>query len=261
MIIINCAQGSPQWHAARAGVITASMFSIARQRVGTLTEQQQIYVNAIRAGQTQAEAMQQAGYKAKPTTDKIDRAIAGERVGEFSDAAKAYAFRLAVERISGEALDEGYETFAMRRGHELEPAARDAHEIAAGVVVRRCGFIVTDDNAFGCSVDGLIQQKGGSEYKCLIAPDRLRAVLIDGDLSEFADQVQGCLWLTGREWWHFALYCPALKPIGRELWWHEWRRDEDYIEALEHDLLEFKGLVDDAEQQLRAGGAELAMAA
>lgn len=217
MIIVECHQGSPDWHAARAGVITASMFHVARQRLKS-----------------------------------------GAKRGDFSAAARDYAFRLAVERISGQPLDEGYETFAMRRGHELEPEARKAHEIEAGVIVERAGFVLTDDKVFGASADGLIGDHGGSEYKCLIDAARLRTVLIDEDLAEFADQVQGCMWITGRRWWHFALYCPALAPIGRELWWREWRRDDDYIEAMEGELLEFKALVDMTEQRLRAGDMQRA---
>jgi hypothetical protein len=159
MIILDCDQGSPEWLQARCGVITASMFGVARTRLKT-----------------------------------------GPNKGDFSAAAKDYAFRLAVERISGEPLDEGYQTWAMSRGHELEPAARLAHELAAGVSVKRCGFVLTDDEAFGASADGLIGEDGGSEYKCLIDPARLRQVLIEGDVSDFTDQVQGCLWITGRKY-------------------------------------------------------------
>lgn len=251
MIVVECAQGSPEWLASRAGVITASMFSVARERVGGLDARQRAYVAAVLAGTSEAEARTAAGYKVAPRADAVTRALAGEPVGDFSAAAKDYAFRLAVERISGQPLDEGFETFAMRRGHELEPAARAAHEIEAGVVVTRCGFVLTDDRVFGASADGLIGVDGGSEYKCLIDPARLRSVLVDGDLSEFMDQVQGCLWLTGRKWWHFALYCPALDPIDLGLWWREIRRDEAYIDAMERDLVEFKDLVDSVEHQLR----------
>ena len=49
--------------------------------------------------------------------------------GDYSAAAKQYAFRLACERISGELLSEDkFETWEMRRGHELEPEARLGHE-------------------------------------------------------------------------------------------------------------------------------------
>jgi len=252
MIVVRCDQGSPEWHAARAGVITASMFCVARERVGGIDDRQLLYVEAIKAGKTEAEAMLVAGYKTKPRADAIARALAGQKVGSLSSAAKDYAFRLAIERISGQPLDEGFQTWAMQRGHELEPAARLAHEIAVGVVVERAGFVLTDDGVFGASADGLIGDEEGSEYKCLVDPARLRAVLIDDNVSEFMDQVQGCLWITGRRRWHFGLYCPALAPIGRELWWTVIERDDNYIEAMEQDLMEFRAYVDELEARLRA---------
>lgn len=252
MILVPCQQGDEAWKGARSGVITASMFSVIRKRVGELDERQAAYVNAMLNGKSQAEAMLLAGYKAKPRAEAIERALAGLPVGEWSDPAKDYAFRLAIERISGEPLDEGFQTWAMARGHELEPHARAAHEFAADVVVQPCGLVLTDDGAFGASADGFIGEDGGAEYKCLIDPARLRAVLLDEDLSEFADQVQGGMWITGRKYWHFALYCPALAPIGKELWWREWKRDDDYIEKMEADLIAFKALVDANEAALRA---------
>jgi len=252
VIVHRCVQGSPEWHKARAGCITASMFKVARSRVGGLTDQQQAYVNAILAGESEASAAIAAGYKTKPRqTETVQRALAGLSVGDPSEAALNYAFRLAVERISGEPLDEGFETWQMRRGHELEPDARREHEAQAGVIVERAGFVSTDDGLFGGSADGLITPDGGSEYKCLVSPEGMRRVIVDGDISEFIDQVQGCMWLTGAKWWHFAMYCPALSAAGKQLWWVEVKRDDDYIESLEADLLAFNQLVNKAESALR----------
>lgn len=256
MITYDCEQGSTEWHQARCATITASMFSICRERVGGLDERQASYVAAKLAGKSDAEAKDIAGYKAAPSSETVKRALRGEKVGDFSNAAKNYAFRVACERISGVPLDEGgFETYAMRRGHELEPDARERHEIEAGVIVQRCGFVTTDDGVFGCSADGLIGEYGGSEYKCLISPEPLRTVLLDGDISEFTDQVQGCLWIMGRRLWHFALYCPALECIGMDLWYRDCPRDDEYITAMESDLMEFKALVDIYEKRLRDNGA------
>ena len=202
MILIECDQGSPEWHQARCGVITASMFKAARQRLKS-----------------------------------------GKNAGDFTEASKNYAFRLAIESISGTVLDEGFQTWAMKRGHELEPAARLAHEMQTGLIVQRAGFVLTDDRWFGASADGLIDADGGSEYKCLVSPEGLRDVLLHDDLSEFIDQVQGCMWITGRKWWHFGLYCPALASIGKEFYCRHIARDDDYIEALEVDLMAFHRLV------------------
>jgi len=255
MIIINCAQGSDIWLKERAGCITASMFSAARSRVNGLNAQQRKYVDAMLAGKSEAKAMEIAGYKAGPKAEVVQRALDGETVGEPSNAALTYAFELAVERIGGAPLDGGFETWQMRRGHELEPDARMEHELQTGLIVTQVGLVKTDDGCFGASADGFIGADGGSEYKCFLAPDKLRAFHIDNDASDVIDQVQGCMWITDRKWWHIGMYCPLLKPVGRQLWWREFKRDDDYIEKLEEDLWEFKLLVDGYEQALRSKAA------
>lgn len=214
MKIIVCDQGSPEWHRARAGCITASMFGEARARLKS-----------------------------------------GPKKGEPTAAALDYAFRLAVERIAGEPLDGGFETWQMRRGHELEPQARMEHELQTGLMVQRAGFVTTDDDCFGASADGLIDDDGVSEYKCFLAPEKLRSFHIDNDASGIFDQVQGVLWITGRKWAHIGMYCPALEPAGKQLWWREFKRDEAFIEELEEDLLRFKLLVDQFEAKLREQAA------
>lgn len=216
MIIVNCRQGDETWHRSRCGVITASNF------------------NLIRASQ---------------------RLKTGANKGEYNEKAQNYAFRLAVERISGQPLDEGFETWAMKRGHELEEAARIEHESRAGILVDLAGFVLTDDGKYGASADGLIDDDGGCEYKCLVSPERIRRILLEDDLSEFEDQIQGCMWATGRSYWHFCLYCPALEPIGKQLYMKEVKRNNDFIAELEQDLMTFEKLVSLNEQKLRNGAS------
>ncbi|HBQ91058.1 MAG TPA: recombinase, partial [Alcaligenes faecalis] len=193
--------------------------------------------------------------KTAPRAEGIRKALDGEPVGDWSDTAKNYAFRLAVERISGEPLDEGFQTWSMKRGHELEPMARLEHELQSGLVVQRAGFVVTDDGAFGASADGLIEEDEGSEYKCFIDPEKLRAFWVDNDPSSVMEQAQGCMWLTGRKRWHIGLYCPALEPAKKQLWWRVFERDDDHIEKMERDLLDFKSIVDGYEELLRKEAA------
>ncbi|WP_435639375.1 lambda exonuclease family protein, partial [Carnimonas bestiolae] len=175
----------------------------------------------------------------------------GPNKGQPTAAANDYAFRLAVERISGEPLSEGFETYAMRRGRELEPMARFEHEAATGLIVEEAGLVLSDNGLFGASADGLIDDNGGAEYKCFIDASKLRSIWIDNDIGDVIAQVQGGMWITGREYWHMALYCPALEPIGKQLWWREFKRDDEYIEQLERDMNEFAKLVDHYENILR----------
>ncbi|MFM0503902.1 lambda exonuclease family protein [Paraburkholderia caffeinilytica] len=255
MKIIECAQGSDFWHQARAGCITASMFATARKKTGELDERQSKYVALRLAGTPEKAAAEAAGYKNVPTSDGIKRALEGQKVGDWADVAKDYAFRLAIERISGEPLDEGFETWQMKRGHDLEPEARMEHEAKTGLFVKRAGFVTTDDGLFGASADGLIGDDGGSEYKCFIAPDKLRAILLDHDFTEVLEQAQGCLWLTNRKWWHIGLYCPALAPAGKQFTMVEVQRDDEFIGKMEQDLWQFAMLVAQYEKQLRQQAA------
>lgn len=252
MIVIECEQGTPEWHEARAGCITASMFNVVRTVVGGLNEQQQKYVDAILEGKPELEARSLAQYKAAPKAASIEKAINGEKVGDYSDAAKTYAFRLAVERISKKPLDEGFQTWAMKRGQELEEECRIRHENDIEIFVETAGFVTTDDSLFGCSADSLIDEEGGGEYKCFISPDKLRSILIDDDWGDIMDQVQGCLWITGRKWWDMCLYCPALESVGKDFVRKRVNRDDNFIEEMEADLIEFERVVSDWETKLRA---------
>jgi hypothetical protein len=166
-----------------------------------------------------------------------------KKTGEPTESALNYAFKVAVEAISGIPMDEGFQTWQMRRGNELEPEARDLYVIRTGNTVDLCSFITTDCESYGASADGLIGEDGGLEIKCLVSPERIRNAILNYDISEWIDQVQGGMWITGRKWWDFVIYCPALSGVGRELTiWHI-ERDDDYIAQLESDLGAFTGIV------------------
>lgn len=256
MILYTAPQGSEEWFRARAGHITGSKIKTIRERVGGLNEQQTIYVRAMLAGIGPDAAMAEAGYKKAPAAEVVRKALAGEPVGEYSRAAKDYAFRLAVERITGDPLeDDEYAPWQGDRGNRLEPEARAEHELVAGVVVTTVGFIGTEDGRFGASADGLIDTDEGAEYKCFLSPAKLRAILIDRDLDDVRDQCQFNMAITARHRWHFGLYCPALRPINRHFTLHIIHRDEDYIDALWKDLLHFDAMVERYRELLLAGDA------
>lgn len=242
---IQCAQGSEEWFAFRLGAITASMFTECRTIVGGLTDQQLKYADLIKAGIAEKEAMLEAGYKSKPKAKGITDYLNGEKVGDYSPKAKEYAFKLAVERISGRLLDEDkFQTWQMARGNELEPKARMAYESKYGLLVQQTGLALTDDGAFGASVDGLIDNDGSLEIKCFLAPSKLAPIIIDGNAGEVQDQMQGSMWITGRKWCDFVLYCPALDCVDKDLTVIRYQRDDDYIQTLEADLMEFNKLVE-----------------
>lgn len=169
------------------------------------------------------------------------------KTGQPSKAALDYARDLARERVGGRAPSK-YQTSAMRAGTEQEPLARRAYELRTGHLVDEVGFFATEDGAFGCSPDGLIDEDGVLEVKTMVSSDTLFTAVADGDLSAYRDQCLGYLWLLGRQWVDLVLWVPDLQHLAV----HRIERDEDAIEALEADLLAFARLVSEYEARLRA---------
>ncbi len=255
MILINCQQGSEEWHAARAGVTTASTFSDAVAIVGGLTEQQSKYVGAMLSGKTEAEAMAVAGYKAKPKSATVDRALDGLPVGEPSDASKKLAVTTAIERISKKAYgNTGGKYYATERGHEGEAYARMIYESRRGVIVDESGIILTDDRLFGYSTDGFVDDDGMIEVKVPLDTLKILRIIQTGDLSEYMHQMQGGMWITGRKWCDFLMGVPDLASLnnGNDLYVKRVLRDEAFIEQLESDLWEHAARVKKYEAILRA---------
>jgi len=214
LIWSDAPQGSEAWLAARRGVITASRFKDAR--------------------------------------DKLKN-------GTPSGRQNAYAFDLARERVGGKAPDV-FQNAAMRFGSEQEPLARMEYEARTGQLVMEAGFAVTEDGAFGVSVDGLIGSDGIWENKTMVSSDTLFTAVVDGDISAYRDQCLGAMWLTGRKWVDLVLWAPDLAAIGRDMTIIRIERDEAEIDALEADLLAFWRRVQALELKLR-GQQELPLAA
>lgn len=244
MRFIEAQQGSPEWHAARCGRPTASRFADARSKVGALTDQQNNYVALILAqGLTRKDAAAAAGYKMPPTADCVRRALAGERTEDFSDTAKRYAADLSIERVSQEQQGEPVKPWVLERGHTMEEAARRQYEARTGSFVTEAGICITEDGIYGYSTDGLVDNDGLIEIKAPIDSTKILTMWLTGDTSEYDDQMQGGMWITGRKWIDFIMYVPELAAVGKDLYVKRIYRDEQYIESLVADLVEFEELV------------------
>jgi len=126
------------------------------------------------------------------------------------------------------------QNFAMERGKELEQEAREYYELETGNKVEQVGFIMHDTLNAGCSPDGLIGEDGGLEIKCPL-PGNHVAYLRDEKLpTKYYQQVQGNMFITGREWWDFMSYAPGLKPLIIRV-----ERDLKFIAELEKLLFQY----------------------
>lgn len=114
---------------------------------------------------------------------------------------RALVTLLAVERLTGSTV----ETFcndAMRRGTELEPAARAAYEAHTGELVTEVAFVPHPELSYvGVSPDGMVGDDGLVELKCPANMAKHLDALRTGDhAKEYKWQLQGQLWVTGRQW-------------------------------------------------------------
>jgi len=169
--------------------------------------------------------------------------------GALSAAADLYAMDVARERLGGMA-EATYVNAAMRFGTEQEPFARAAYEARTGNLVDAAGFICTDDRKFGCSVDGLVDDDGMIEVKTMVSSKTLFKAVVDRDITEYIDQVNGGMWLLGRKWCDVILWAPDLPH--QQLTVIRINRDDDSMNELEFDLLDFERIVTEYENKLRA---------
>ena len=250
MRFIECVQGTEEWLQARSGLITASMFSTICEEIGGLNDQQKKYVSLVHSGMSEKDAAIEAGYKARPSSTLIQKALIGEKTTDYSEAAKRYATDLAIERISGRMYGIPPKAWVLNRGHEMEVHARRLYEAQTGYFVTEAGICV-DDDGIGYSTDGLVESDGLIEIKAPIDSIKIEAMMLTGDISEYVHQIQGGMWRTGRAWCDFIMYVPDLESVGKDLYVKRIMRDDDFIDDMISKIAEFSKLIDQKEEFFR----------
>lgn len=175
------------------------------------------------------------------------------RGGAPSKKCTDYARDVAREREGGEPMAV-FVSGAMRLGTEQEPEARAMYEMRTKNLVDEAGFITTEDRLFGVSVDGLVGDDGIIEIKTMVSSDTLFTAFVDGDISSYIDQCNGAMWLLRRKWVDLVLWVHDLgrmKIIRID-------RDDDAIDELEADLMDFERTVSKYQQALRLALKEAA---
>lgn len=160
-----------------------------------------------------------------------------------------YRIELICERLTGQPSTRFVSKY-MEWGTEHEPAARMAYEARSGAMVLVPGFTKHPAIPYcGGSVDGLVDDDGIIEIK---APDTTTHIetLLAGDMPEdHKPQVQGYLWITGRQYCDFISYDPRL-PAGLDLFVKRVARDDYYIAELAGNVTQFLAECDELHQLL-----------
>lgn len=194
-------QGSEEWHEARLGMVTASRFG------DILT---------------------------------LPRSKKDQEAGKLSTTAQSYMIEKLTEIMTGEARQ--LVGVALEWGTVNEPLARERYELDTLQLVTEVGLVEKEIGKYtiGGSPDGLVGEDGIIEIKCPYNTSNHVETLLGKPISKgYFAQIQGNLYVTGRQWCDYISYDPRILKEQSQIVITRVQRDEDYIQNLEHRLLQF----------------------
>lgn len=164
---------------------------------------------------------------------------------------RTYLFQKVAEGFKNRPLeDEAFATYDTEQGQILEDEARREYCFSFKAKNERlidAGFVEHDDGRFGCSPDALIGEASGLEIKCPKFKTHVR-YLLTGELpDDYAAQVHGSMYATGRPRWVFMSYARGFPPFVLTV-----RRDEAICAKIGEALAGFYKLYDAAMAKLKA---------
>lgn len=158
-----------------------------------------------------------------PTASNFERLLTPAKWDATKgESRRNFQLELLANRIFGLPAGEMVGVSALAHGREWEPIARAAYEFERGVTIEDGGFWTDDAMTYGASPDGLIGEDGLVEFKNPESPKVHLSALLDsleyatkaedwtanvkvgseitGFLRDHWAQVQGQLYVTGRQW-------------------------------------------------------------
>lgn len=168
---------------------------------------------------------------------------------KLSSQMHGYICELAAEWILGQPLETFSSAFMVRGTTQEEEAVR-YYEFQTGIETEIVGFCLRDDGLAGCSPDRFVGTDGGLEIKVPNAKTHIQ-YLLRSVADEYKAQVQGNLYITGREWWDIVSYNPMMPPAIIRC-----PRDEAFISALDIALAAFLEKLAQAKDRLLKLGIE-----
>jgi len=142
-----------------------------------------------------------------------------------------YMRKLAGEILTGEPA-ESYTNAHMERGKVMEDEARDLYAFVTNADIQRVGFIKNGNR--GASPDSLVGNDGGLEIKTALPHIQIERLIRNDMPPEHKAQVQGNIWIAGREFWDFCSYWPRLPLLNVRVY-----RDDDYIKNMAGEIDRF----------------------
>ena len=186
------------------------------------------------------------------TASRFKAVLARLKNGQPAQARQDYLMDLVCERLTGQPTHH-FVNQAMQWGIDQEEFGREAYEARTGQLVQQAGFIVPADikASVGGSPDGLIGLEGAGGCIEIKAPNTRTHVqtILDGMPDEHFAQVQGVMWVAGREWCDFISWDPRV-PGEHQLYIERIERDDAFIEMLKREIEVFDQEVEATIQKL-----------
>lgn len=184
-----------------------------------------------------------------PTASEFATVMAKGKDGGHSQTRKTYMYKLAGERISGTPM-ESFSNSYMERGKLLETAARELYAFMTDADPELVGFVRNGNT--GCSPDALIGDDGLLEIKTK-APHIMIDCILKGDIPpEHIAQMQGALWITGRQWCDLFCYYRGDNGMGKPMFFkRRMKRIEEYIRKLEDSVHQFNRELESLVQDIK----------
>lgn len=141
----------------------------------------------------------------KATASGFDQLMTSAFEPRTGEMPKTYLAKRLAEMLTGEPLP-GFSSWDTEQGTLLEEEALPWFDLEYGIPLRRVAFIEADGGRCGCSPDALIGDDAGLEIKCPRADTHVRYLIAGVLPPDYAMQVHGSLYVTGRKRWHFLSY-------------------------------------------------------
>ena len=166
-----------------------------------------------------------------PTASEFSTVMAKGRGGGESLTRTKYLYTLAGELLTGE-VQEGYTNPHMERGKAMEDEARQMFALMQFEEPKPVGLIRND--IAGASPDSLIREDGLLELKTALPHIQLQRLDANRLPPEHVAQVQGQLWVSGRNYCDFVSFWPKLPLLCIRV-----ERDEQKIAEIQDAVIEF----------------------
>lgn len=167
--------------------------------------------------------------------------------GVASKSADTYMNTLLAEWYLNKPVDNDFQSDWMKRGNDIEDEARITYVFRTDRVSVPVGFCFRDEQKLvGCSPDGLVGEDGLNEFKCPKANTMISYILSNKLPDKYKPQVQGQLWVTGRDWCDFMAYHPDMRSVLIRV-----NRDDQYIRKMHLLVNEFIELMLEKREELK----------